>query len=91
MSIGLALGPSTAHYLSMQPTNTARIAATKISALSAIAKKHLYIPTLETRNSDSLDFYSLGVASVKDALEAAYALGLATAETRARLGLPKAK
>ena len=83
--------PGGAAVRALEPTNTARIAATKISALSAIAKKHLYIPTLETRNSDSLDFYSLGVASVKDALEAAYALGLATAETRARLGLPKAK
>ena len=82
--IDLARCAPRVYYESMQPTK-------KTSALSAIAKKHLYIPTLETRNSDSLDFYSLGVASLKDALEAAYALGLATAETRARLGLPKAK
>ena len=43
MSIGLALGPSTAHYLSMQPTNTApvttlSITMTREEALSALVE-----------------------------------------------------
>lgn len=48
--------------------------------LAAIAKQALHIPTLETRNSDSLDFYHVSVWSVKDALEAAYRAGLAAAK-----------
>ena len=43
---------------------------------SDIAKKHLYIDTLETRNSDSLDFHEVSVWAVKNALEAAYEAGL---------------
>lgn len=48
--------------------------------LAAIAKEKLGIDTLETRNSDSLDFHDVAVWSVKDALEAAYRAGLATAK-----------
>ncbi len=48
--------------------------------LAAIAKKKLYIDTLETRNSDSLDFHEVAVGSVKSALEAAYRAGLAAAK-----------
>jgi len=44
-------------------------------AIEAIAKKHLHIKTLETRNSDSLDFHDLGVWSIKAALLAAYEAG----------------
>ena len=43
--------------------------------LSEVAKKHLNIETLETRNSDSLDFYDVAVWSLKDTLEAAYEAG----------------
>jgi len=39
--------------------------------LAQIAKKHLLIKTLETRNSDSLDFSEVSVWSVKSALKAA--------------------
>jgi hypothetical protein len=48
--------------------------------LAAIAKEQLHIDTLETRNSDSLDFHDVAVWSVKAALEAAYRAGLAATE-----------
>lgn len=41
-----------------------------------IAKKHLFIDTLVSRNSDRLDFYDCGVASLRYALLAAYEAGL---------------
>ena len=40
--------------------------------LTDIAKKHLNIETLKTRNSDGLDFHDLAVWSLKDALQEAY-------------------
>ena len=44
--------------------------------LTDIAKKHLNIETLETRNSDRLDFHDVAVWCLKDALQAAYDAGL---------------
>lgn len=44
--------------------------------LEEIAKKHLKINTLETRYGDEFDFYDMAVWCIKDALEAAYELGL---------------
>lgn len=41
-----------------------------------IAREHLGIETLETRNSDSLDFHNVSVWGVKDALQAAYEAGV---------------
>jgi len=46
-----------------------------ISILEKIAKQILHIPTLKQRNSDSLDFYDLGVVSIRRSLEAAYEEG----------------
>jgi hypothetical protein len=43
--------------------------------LEAIAKEELFIETLETRNSDGLDFYDVSVWGVKKALELAFELG----------------
>lgn len=43
--------------------------------LTDIAKEHLGIQTLEMRNSDSLDFHSVGAGCVKSALKAAYEAG----------------
>ena len=43
--------------------------------LSEIAREHLGIPTLGTRNSDSLDFYDVPVWGILAALEAAYDAG----------------
>ena len=45
--------------------------------LEQIALKHFFIETLETQQSDRLDFHDVSVWAVKSALEAAYAAGLA--------------
>jgi hypothetical protein len=45
--------------------------------LTRIALEHLGIPTLEVRRSDSLDFHTVSVWAVHNALEAAYQAGLA--------------
>jgi len=45
--------------------------------LETIAKEHLFMETLETRNSDGLDFHEVSVWGVKKALEMAYELGRA--------------
>ena len=44
-----------------------------------IALDHLFIETLETRNSDRLDFHEVSVWAVKSALIAAYQAGQAAA------------
>jgi hypothetical protein len=43
--------------------------------LTQIAKDHLFIETLESRNSGQLDFHDVGVISLKKALYAAYMMG----------------
>ena len=43
--------------------------------LTEIAKKHLNLETLETRNSDSLDFHDVAVWAIKDALQVASEAG----------------
>ena len=43
--------------------------------LTQIAQTHLRIQTLETRNSDSLDFHDVAVWSLREALAAAYKAG----------------
>ena len=48
--------------------------------LQQIALNHLFIETLETRNSDRLDFHEVSVWAVKSALMAAYQAGLQAAK-----------
>jgi hypothetical protein len=49
--------------------------------LLRIALKHFpNIETLETRNSDGLDFHDVAVWAIRDALEAAFAAGRAAAK-----------
>lgn len=48
---------------------------TKDEPFTLIAQKHLRIETLETRNSDGLDFHDVAVWNIKDALEAAFEAG----------------
>ena len=43
--------------------------------LESIALDHLFIETLETRNSDRMDFREVSVWGVKSALMAAYEAG----------------
>lgn len=50
--------------------------------LSEIARKTLMVPTLKSRNMDSLDFHEVGVASLRDALLQAYAAGRNSASKR---------
>ena len=51
--------------------------------LSEIAREHLGIPTLGTRNSDSLDFYDVPVWGIRAALLHAYQAGV-TASSQSR-------
>lgn len=51
--------------------------------LTRIAQEHLFIDTLETRNSDSMDFHDVSVWGVKEALLAAYQAGLTAAQKSA--------
>ena len=43
--------------------------------LQTIATDHFFIETLETRNSDRLDFHDVSVWAVKAALQAAFEAG----------------
>jgi hypothetical protein len=49
------------------------------SLITLIAQQHLRIETLETRNSDSLDFHDVSVGGIKFALNAALIAGQQTA------------
>ena len=40
-----------------------------------IAQDHLFVDTLETRNSDRLDFHEVSVWGIKTALQAAFDAG----------------
>ena len=55
-------------------------AQTLDALLTRISQEHLFIDTLETQNSDSLDFHDVSVWGVKEALIAAYQAGLAAAQ-----------
>jgi hypothetical protein len=56
--------------------------------LTAIADRHLAIPTLLERRSDSLDFHEVSVWGVKDALWYAYQAGVnASAQSGDRAGV----
>ena len=45
-----------------------------------IAKRHFFVETLETRNSDGLDFHEVAVWALRAALQEAYAAGLVAAK-----------
>ena len=51
-----------------------------IATLASISKMVLNIETLETQNSDSLDFHDCSVWSIREALEAAYMAGRVDAQ-----------
>jgi hypothetical protein len=54
---------------------TKQAAQTLDQQMQQIALDHLFIETLETRNSDHLDFHDVSVWGVKSALMAAYEAG----------------
>jgi hypothetical protein len=49
--------------------------STRDQQLHQIARDHLFIETLETRSSDSLDFHDVSVWAIKTALQAAFKAG----------------
>ena len=49
--------------------------------LASIAREHLRIPTLTSRQADSLDFHNLAVWQVEAALNAAFDAGMQSART----------
>jgi hypothetical protein len=55
---------------------TKQAAKTLDQQMQQIALDHLFIETLETRRSDSLDFHDVAVWCLRDALEAAFNAGL---------------
>ena len=64
-------------------TKTAPAATPSEALLLQIATKHFHIiETLETQNSDRLDFHDVAVWAIRAALEAAYAAGVAAATKR---------
>jgi hypothetical protein len=76
MRIDLASQANSALLQASQPTQKRTNPMTTInSILAEIARRHLSIETLETRNADSLDFYDTSVWCVRDALEAAFKAG----------------
>jgi hypothetical protein len=61
------------------PAMTTKTEAPSEALLLEIATKHFHLETLETRNSDRLDFHDVSVWSIRAALEAAFAAGQAAA------------
>ena len=62
-------------------TRTAPAKAPSDALLLEIATRHFHtIQTLETRNSDRLDFHDVAVWAIRAALNEAYAAGLAAAK-----------
>ena len=59
---------------------TKQAAQTLDQQMQQIALDHLFIETLETRNSDRLDFHEVSAWGVKSALMAAYEAGRQAAQ-----------
>ena len=62
---------------------TTKAAQQRDQLLAQIALDHLFIETLQTRNSDRLDFHDVSVWAVQSALMAAYQAGLAAGQNAA--------
>lgn len=64
------------------PAQAAAPAATPVpfDLLERIARQHLHVETLRSRNEDGLDFYDTSVFSMQAALEAAYRAGMQAAK-----------
>ena len=55
-----------------KPTNSD---AARDALLLALAERHLFVETLETRNADHLDFNEHAVWAIRSVLEAAFKAG----------------
>ena len=56
--------------------------AARDALIFEIAQRRFFIETLETRNRDRSDFHDVAVWAMRNALEEAYAAGLAAAAKR---------
>lgn len=61
--------------LTANTTNSTMDASTLDELLQQIALDHLFLETLATRNSDSLDFRDVSVWAIRAALQAAFDAG----------------
>jgi hypothetical protein len=57
--------------------------------LQQIALEHLFVATLETQSSDSLDFYDVSVWAIKSALQAAFEAGRNASSTNSTPNNPQ--
>jgi hypothetical protein len=64
-----------AREIHLGATNDQAPNATAEPAVAEIARRSLHLDTLDTRNSDALDFHDLAVWSIREALVAAYNAG----------------
>ena len=55
-------------------------AAAPESLILDVARRHFFVETLETRNSDGLDFHEVAVWALRATLQEAYAAGFAAAK-----------
>jgi len=62
----------------MTTKTAAKTKAPSEALLLEIAAKYFRLETLETRNSDGLDFHDIAIWSIRAALEAAFAAGQAS-------------
>jgi hypothetical protein len=60
---------------------TAALPTHRDAVVAAIARRILGLETLESRHQDRLDFHDIGVASLRDALAAAFEAGRVAAKT----------
>jgi hypothetical protein len=67
------INPNLANYVPPIPRRGRRVA--QAQEIQRIARRVLKIETLETRNSDALDFHELAVWTIQEALDAAYEAG----------------
>ncbi len=67
------------------------IPSAPVELLEGIAREHLGIETLATRNRDCLDFHDVGVGCLKSALEAAFAAGARAQRDAGALDEPRAR
>ena len=61
--------------ISMARRKPAHPNAARDALLMEIAERHFFLETLETRNSDQLDFHDVAVWAIRSALEAAFEAG----------------
>ena len=57
------------------PTRATDPAANPDALILEIAQRRFFVETLETRNSDRLDFHDVSVWAIRDALAEAYEAG----------------